>query len=200
MDLFKKKSKTQAAPTKQVAPKKSLFAKKTKAEPSSESAPVLKDKAPKKSLFAKKTTAKQDKVVVKPKLGNKNLPILIATVLGLVVLALAAKFFLFTDEPEVAPESPAVIAPEPVQETQTPQVQEAETQETPKEAINQETPAETPVSSSETVATEIITTDSSKAVSDEPKTEEKISYDEFVKQSQSRVYRERSTSPSEATQ
>lgn len=178
MDLFKKKRKKKAEPTKVDKPKKSFFAKKTP------------------------TKVKQEKIAVKPKLGNKNLPVLIAVVLGLLGLAVAAKFFLFS-EPEFAP-TEVVSAPavEPTPEAPAQETAAATTTDATAEAVQAEQQPVVGADNPEQAATQQL---SAPVVAPQDATqaeaaESKITYEDFVQQSQTRVYRERSTDPNATTQ
>lgn len=221
-DLFKKKP---AAP-KQAKPKKPLFGKKAiktseidqfsdrtttqtldgfSQQPFQEQVP-----AKKSGLFAKKpakvkpasgSVVSDAKASQKPKslqMDTKKLIPLLGLLLLLVLGGLAAKMFLFNEEPVSEPVTPVVS--EPVPATEEPVVAETETQvaqptdvSIPADSVQTATPNTAPaVSESVTPENQAVAPANTPVA---PQSNQPISYDDFVNESSKKVYRERTTDP-----
>lgn len=185
-NLFKKKgSSDKAQVSKKNKPMAFRFGKKKTddgaLEASSETKKGLVLNFGKKSTDKK--TPKGDKA---PLNAAKIIPVLVG-VLVLILLALLAKMFVFNDAPAVdAPPAPAVAQPAPFAngEAEEP-VQPAPVEQTAAEAQPESTPDETlglPVQT--------------KSDADPAQTAE-LTYDDFLQESNRRIYRERNTSGNE---
>lgn len=239
-DLFKKKGDTAATP-KAPKEKKPLFSMGKKAATNRAEKPA-KEKAAKKPAFSfgkkadgaakpakkpafslgKKSAAADGETVVKaPKAKggaaaldvNKLIPILVG-LLVLVLAALAAKIFLFSDEPEPAPVVTAPAAPTPdatAEAVATPEAT-AEATATDSSVAVADPNAATPTAEATTAPEAVAVVDENTAVATDGTTAvaaaatataevppRQVSYAEFLEQSNQRIYRERTTTDAVAT-
>lgn len=243
-DLFKKKGDTAATP-KAPKEKKPLFSMGKKAAANGAEKPA-KEKAAKKPAFSfgkkadgaakpakkpafslgKKSAAADGETVVKaPKAKggaaaldvNKLIPILVG-LLVLVLAALAAKIFLFSDEPEPAPVVTAPAAPEAAptpdataEAVATPEAT-AEATATDSSVAVADPNAATPTAEATTAPEAVAAVDGNTAVATDGTTAvaaaatataevppRQVSYAEFLEQSNQRIYRERTTTDAVAT-
>lgn len=239
-DLFKKKGDTATTP-KAPKEKKPLFSMGKKAAANRAEKPA-KEKAAKKPAFSfgkkadgaakpakkpafslgKKSAAADGETVVKaPKAKggaaaldvNKLIPILVG-LLVLVLAALAAKIFLFSDEPEPAPvvTAPAAPAPEATAEAVATPEATAEATATDSSVAAADPNAVAPTAEATTAPEAVAAVDGNTAVATDGTTAvaaaatataevppRQVSYAEFLEQSNQRIYRERTTTDAVAT-
>ena len=174
-DLFKK-GKTTPKPTK---PKKALFGKNPKQQ-TTEPAQVA-SKKPAKSMAVNQANT------------NKIIAILVVA-LVLILLALAAKLFLFNDDVVVddivvvteSVAEPSVVD-ESVAESSNDEQPQTETEVTLElNAVVSDVPTDSPV-----VAVPVENIETVEPVT--PQQKQELSYDEFIKETESKIYREHNT-------
>lgn len=173
-DLFKK-GKATPKPTK---PKKALFGKNPKQQ-TTEPAQVA-SKKPAKSMAVNQANT------------NKIIAILVVA-LVLILLALAAKLFLFNDDTVdddiVVTESVAEpsVVDESVAESSNDEQPQTETEVTlESNAVASDVPTDSPV-----VAVPVENIETVEPVT--PQQKQELSYDEFIKETESKIYREHNT-------